>query len=89
MYPGCIQRFYAVTQPEETRALFKGLRSQLLHLKKLLTGFEASICLPVLHNIGSQGFINAGNIGQKRRRSRIQIHTHVVHGILHNTCQCL
>ncbi|MNC19823.1 hypothetical protein D3C75_677620 [compost metagenome] len=82
-----VQRCLSTADPHEAHTLLEGLGPQTRHLLQLLAAYELAILLPVLDDVLGCGAVNSGHILQKRRRSRVQIHAHMVHRRFHHAVQ--
>ena len=85
MYTGGVQRVLSPGDPHKARALLERLWSQLRHLEKITAAFKSAVLFPVNHDILRDHLADSGNIFQKRRGSSIQIHSHLIHTVLHHS----
>ena len=86
---GVVQHRSALRHPQEPRALFKGLGSQLGHLQDLPAGGEGPVLLPVLYQILRRGGGEPRHPLEQGRGGRVHVHAHGVNAVLHHVPQGL
>ena len=81
-----VQRVFAVSHPQEARALLEGPGPELRNFLQRLPRRD-SVLLPVGNNVLCQGGADACHMAQQLRRGRGDLHADLVHALLHHAVQ--
>ena len=84
-----VQSALAVTDPQESSALLKGLLADAPDVEQLHPIDEVSVMHTVLDDIVRQSGRESGHVGQQGRRCRVDVDADGVDGALHHAAQIL
>src|SRR6478672_2748551 len=78
-----VERLVAIGDAQEARALFEGLLAQARHLQQGLAILERAIRVAVVDDVLGDGRRQARHAREQRGGSRVDVHAHRVHAVLH------
>ncbi len=87
MYGGGVQRVVAVHHAEKAGGLFEGLLAQARDLFQLAAGLERTVGIAELHDVLRQRRVEAGDAGQQRGGSGVDVDADGVHAVLDHGIQ--
>ena len=82
-----IQRVIAAHDAQKARCLLKGFLAQAADLEQLPTIAERAIVVAIVDDVLGDARVQAGDAGQQRGRSGVQIHANGVYAIFHYCVQ--
>ena len=89
MHCGIVERIVTTSNAQEACRLLEGLRTHAWHIHQLSSIMEGTMLGTIIHNILSQQRAETRDIGQQMLGCRIDIHTHLVHTVLHGLVEAL
>ena len=87
MHAGVVEYFVSVGNTQKSRSLLERLCSETRHFQNLASCSEFSVGFAVFHDIFSGGGVDSRDIGKKRIRRSVYVHSDRVHARLNDACE--